>query len=155
MLVLSPASARRAACCKASVHLTEAGAEAAGRAELVCQTAQSACRQPDFLPPGCPLLTAKTIVAAPCCSTSLPAPLPRRCVASAVRHASLITPVSSALDEARKSTLRCAVAPTFGGASGASGARAGLREQRARRLRRGSHGAASVRRVSCSREIRA
>ena len=76
------------------------------------------------MPPGCPLLTATTIVAAPCCSASLPTSLPRRCVASAVRHASLITPVSSALDEARKSTLRRAVAPTFGVASGA---RAGMR----------------------------
>ena len=90
----------------------------------------------------CPLLTATTIVAAPWCSTSLPASLPRRCVASAVRHASLITPVSSALDEARKSTLRSAVAPTFGVASGAG---AGCGEQRARRQRRGGHGAASGR----------
>ena len=35
--MVSPASERRAACCKASVHLTEAGAEAASRAELVAR----------------------------------------------------------------------------------------------------------------------
>ena len=65
VLELSPASDRRAACCTASVHLAEAGAEAAGRVELVARLSNPPSRPACLLAACCPLLTATALVAVP------------------------------------------------------------------------------------------